>query len=236
MTEEIFRDNAYEKTCEAVVTQVDEKGISLDRTIFYPASGGQPGDTGVIRRADGQEVAIVDTIKAVGSGTHLHIPGEGALSLVEGDKVTAEIDWARRYAHMRMHSALHLLCALVDGGVTGGSIGEMKSRLDFDLPDTALDKEQITADLNRLVEEDHPMQARWITDEELAANADLVRTMSVQPPSGTGRVRLMEIADVDLQPCGGTHVGRTGEIGRLRVGKIENKGRHNRRINIHFEE
>ncbi|MDA0305865.1 MAG: alanyl-tRNA editing protein [Proteobacteria bacterium] len=236
MTEEIFRDNAYEKTCEAVVTGVDEKGISLDRTVFYPASGGQPGDTGVIRRADGQEVAIVDTIKAVGSGRHLHIPGEGAPTLVEGDKVTAEIDWARRFAHMRMHSALHLLCALVDGGVTGGSIGVMKSRLDFDLPDTALDKEQITADLNRLVEENHPMQARWITDEELAANADLVRTMSVQPPTGTGRVRLMEIADVDLQPCGGTHVGRTGEIGRLRVGKIENKGRHNRRINIHFEE
>lgn len=236
MTEEIFRDNAYEKTCEAVVTQVNDQGIRLDRTVFYPASGGQPGDIGVLRLADGQVVSIVDTIKSVGSGTHFHVPDEDAPSLAEGDKVTAEIDWARRYAHMRMHSALHLLCALVDGGVTGGSIGAMKSRLDFDLPDTALDKEQITADLNRLVEEDHPMQARWITDEELAANADLVRTMSVQPPTGTGRVRLMEIADVDLQPCGGTHVGRTGEIGRLRVGKIENKGRHNRRINIHFEE
>jgi len=236
MTEEVFRNNAYEKTCEAMVTQVNDKGIRLDRTVFYPASGGQPGDIGVLRLADGQVVAIVDTIKSVGSGTHFHVPDENAPSLAEGDRVTAEIDWARRYAHMRMHSALHLLCALVDGGVTGGSIGAMKSRLDFDLPDTALDKEQITADLNRLVEEDHSMQARWITDEELAANADLVRTMSVQPPTGTGRIRLMEIADVDLQPCGGTHVGRTGEIGRLRVGKIENKGRHNRRINIHFEE
>ncbi len=236
MTEEIFRDEAYEKTCEAIVAQVDERGIRLDRTVFYPASGGQPGDTGVFRLSDGQEVPIVDTIKAVGSGTHLHIPAEGAPSLSEGDSVTAEIDWQRRYTHMRMHSALHLLCAVIDGGVTGGSIGENKSRLDFDLPDTTLDKEQITSDLNRLVEEDHPMEARWITDEELAANLDLVRTMSVQPPTGTGRVRLMEIAGVDLQPCGGTHVRRTSEIGRFRVGKIENKGRHNRRINIHLEE
>ena len=236
MTEEIFRDEAYEKTCGAIVAQVDERGIQLDRTVFYPASGGQPGDTGVFRLSDGQEVPIVDTIKAVGSGTHLHIPAEGAPSLSEGDRVTAEIDWQRRYTHMRMHSALHLLCAVIDGGVTGGSIGENKSRLDFDLPDTTLDKEQIMSDLNRLVEEDHPMEARWITDEELAANLDLVRTMSVQPPTGTGRVRLMEIAGVDLQPCGGTHVRRTGEIGRLRVGKIENKGRHNRRINIHLEE
>jgi len=153
-----------------------------------------------------------------------------------GDRVTAEIDWERRYRHMRMHSALHLLCAVVEGGVTGGSIGADKSRLDFDLPDTQLDKEKITAELNRLVAEDHPMGARWITDDELRANPELVRTMSVKPPAGSGRVRLMEIPGVDLQPCGGTHVGRTGEIGKLWVGKIENKGRHNRRVNIHLAE
>lgn len=236
MTEEIFRDDAYLKSCEATVTGVSEFGIVLDRTVFYAASGGQPGDTGVLRTADGAEIEIADTIHEKGTGIHLHVPDEGAPSPSVGDTVTAEIDWDRRFIHMRMHSGLHLLCAVVDGGVTGGSIGAEKSRLDFDLPDTALDKEQITANLNRLVDEDHPMAARWITDEEMTANPDLVRTMSVSPPMGSGRVRLMEIDGVDLQPCGGTHVGRTGEIGKLRVGKIENKGRHNRRINIHFDE
>jgi len=240
MTEEIFRDDAYAKTCEATVTGVNEFGVQLDRTVFYPAGGGQPGDIGVFRTADGIEVVIADTIHEKGTGVHLHVaadvPVGGQPPLSVGDKVTAEIDWRRRFAHMRMHSGLHLLCSLIEGGVTGGSIGAEKSRLDFDLPDTALDKEQITAGLNRLVDEDHPMDARWITEEELAANPDLVRTMSVRPPSGSGWVRLMEIPGVDLQPCGGTHVKRTGEIGRLRVGKIENKGRHNRRVNIHFDE
>jgi misacylated tRNA(Ala) deacylase len=236
MTEEVFRDDAYAKACEATVTHVDGRGIQLDRTVFYPAGGGQPGDSGVLRRADGGEVPITDTFKSTDTGDPVHVPAEDAPALSPGDKVTAEIDWDRRFAHMRMHSALHLLCAVIKGGVTGGSIGAEKSRLDFDLPDTSLDKEQITAELNRLVEEDHPLDARWITEDELGANPDLVRTMSVKPPTGTGRVRLMDIPGVDLQPCGGTHVGRTGEIGRLRVGKIENKGRHNRRINIHLEE
>jgi misacylated tRNA(Ala) deacylase len=236
MSEKIFRDDAYVKTCEAVVTQVSEYGIQLDRTVFYPTGGGQPGDSGTLKTADGHEVSIIEAIKEKGSGHHLHVPGEGAPELAVGDAVMAEIDWDRRYAHMRMHSALHLLCAVIDGGVTGGSIGAEKGRLDFDLPDTSLDKEHIAAELNRLVMEDHPMTARWITEEELDANADLVRTMSVQPPRGSGRVRLMEIDGVDLQPCGGTHVGRSGEIGKLRVGKIENKGKHNRRINLHFDE
>ncbi len=236
MTEEIFRDDAYAKTCEAAVTGIGEYGIELDRTVFYPAGGGQPGDTGVLRTSGGVEVVIAEAIHEKGTGIHLHVPADGQPVLSVGDKVTAEIDWDRRFAHMRMHSALHLLCSLIEGGVTGGSIGAEKSRLDFDLPDTALDKEQISAGLNRLVDEDHAMDARWITDEELAASPDLVRTMSVRPPAGSGRVRLIEIPGVDLQPCGGTHVGRTGEIGRLRVGKIENKGRHNRRINIHFDE
>jgi len=236
MSEKIFRDDAYVKTCEAVVTQVSEYGIQLDRTVFYPTGGGQPGDSGTLKTADGREVSIIEAIKEKGSGHHLHVPGEGAPELAVGDAVMAEIDWDRRYAHMRMHSALHLLCAVIDGGVTGGSIGAEKGRLDFDLPDTSLDKEHIAAELNRLVMEDHPTTARWITEEELDANADLVRTMSVQPPRGSGRVRLMEIDGVDLQPCGGTHVGRSGEIGKLRVGKIENKGKHNRRINLHFDE
>jgi misacylated tRNA(Ala) deacylase len=236
MTEEVFRDDAYARACEATVTAVTDGGIQLDRTVFYPEGGGQPGDSGRLRAADGRQVVIANTVKAAAAQAPVHVPADGQPALAVGDRVTAEIDWDRRYRHMRMHSALHLLCAVVDGGVTGGSIGTDKSRLDFDLPDTQLDKDKIAAELNRLVSEDHPMGARWITDAELQASPDLVRTMSVKPPQGTGRVRLMEIPGVDLQPCGGTHVRRTGEIGRLRVGKIENKGRHNRRINIHLEE
>jgi misacylated tRNA(Ala) deacylase len=236
MTEETFRDDAYARTCEAIVTAVDGDGIRLDRTVFYPMGGGQPGDTGLLRTADGRSVAIADTRKHPHSGEHIHVPAEGAPALAPGETLSAEIDWQRRYRHMRMHSCLHLLCAVVTGGVTGGSIGEAKGRLDFDLPDQTLDKEHITAELNRLIEENHPLDARWIDDGELAANPDLVRTMSVKPPSGAGRVRVIEIAGVDLQPCGGTHVRTTGEIGRVRVGKIENKGRHNRRINVLFDE
>ena len=236
MTEEIFREDAYARTCEATVTGIGDEGIQLDRTVFYAAGGGQLGDTGVLTAADGRAVAITDTIRDKASGVHLHVAAPDAPALAVGDAVTAELDWDRRYTHMRMHSALHLLCAVIDGGVTGGSIGAEKGRLDFDLPETSLDKEQIAADLNRLVDEDHAMAGRWISDQEMDANSDLVRTMSVQPPRGSGRVRLMEIDGVDLQPCGGTHVARTGEIGRLRVGKIENKGKHNRRINLHFDE
>ncbi len=235
MTEEIFRDDAYAKACEATVTHVDGTGVRLDRTVFYPEGGGQPGDSGVLKAADGRQVRIADT-KNGGDGAIVHVAAPEQPAVAPGERVTAAIDWPRRYRHMRMHSALHLLCAVVAGGVTGGSIGADKSRLDFDLPDTRLDKEKIAADLNRLVAEDHPMGARWITDAEMAANPELVRTMSVKPPADTGRVRLMEIPGVDLQPCGGTHVARTGEIGKLRVGKIENKGRHNRRINIHLED
>ena len=236
MTEEIFRDDAYARTCEATVTAVEDDGIRLDRTVFYPMGGGQRGDIGVLRTADGRGVAITDTLKHPHSGEHLHVSADGAAALAPGESVKAEIDWQRRHRHMRMHSCLHLLCAVVSGGVTGGSIGEAKGRLDFDLPDQTLDKEHITAELNRLIEEDHPLEARWIDARELAANPDLVRTMSVKPPSGEGRVRVIEIAGIDLQPCGGTHVRATGEIGRVRVGKIENKGRHNRRINVLFDE
>lgn len=233
MTEELFREDAYLKTCEATVTTVGEQGIVLDRTIFYATGGGQPGDTGTLTMADGRVLRITDTIKDRDSGAHLHIAAEGSPMPGVGDTITCSIDWDRRYRLMRMHSALHLLCAVVDGGVTGGQIGEDKSRLDFDLPDTNIDKDAITAKLNQLVTAAHPMSHRWITDEEMMANEDLVRTMSVKPPMGAGRVRLMEIAGgVDLQPCGGTHVANTSEIGTLSVGKIENKGKHNRRINV----
>ena len=236
MTEELFRQDAYVRSCEAVVTAVDERGIVLDRTVFYPTGGGQPGDTGVLRADGGAEVAITDTVKDRGTGEHLHVPAEGAPSVSVGNTVRAEIDWQRRHRLMRMHTCLHLLCGVIDGGVTGGSIGEAKGRLDFDLPDTALDKQAITAELNRLIGEDHPVSAEWITDAELAGQPDLVRTMSVKPPSGAGRVRVLKVEGVDAQPCGGTHVKSTAEIGRVRVGKIENKGKHNRRVNVLFDD
>ncbi len=228
----IFREDAYRKSCEATVVGADGAGIRLDRTVFYPQGGGQPGDVGHLRLAAGEVIPIVDTRKGAEPDQVLHIPEAEAALPAPGTKVTAEIDWDRRYRLMRMHSCLHLLCAVVTGDVTGGQIGDGKGRLDFNLPDTRLDKDEITADLNRLIAEDHLVAARWISPAELAANPDLVRTMSVKPPMEAGAVRLLEIAGIDLQPCGGTHVRRTGEIGEVRVRKIENKGRQNRRINI----
>ena len=236
MTEELFRQDAYLKSCEATVTAIDGAGIALDRTVFYPVGGGQPGDTGSLTAADGRTIAIADTRKDKASGAQLHIAEDEDHGLGVGDTVTATIDWERRHRFMRMHTCMHLLLSLIDGDVTGGQIGDGKGRVDFNLPDTKLDKEAIGTALNRLIEEDHPTAARWITDEELAAQPELIRTMSVKPPTGAGTVRLMEIAGVDLQPCGGTHVARTGEIGSIRVGKIENKGRQNRRVNLVFSE
>ena len=229
----IFRDDAYCRSCQATVLASEPGGIRLDRTVFYPTGGGQPGDAGVLRWADGQ-ARIVDAHKGEGQDEVLHVPAEGADLPEPGVQVEAEIDWERRHRLMRMHTCMHLLCALVTGDVTGGAVGDGKGRLDFNLPDTSLDKERIGAELNRLIAEDHEVRPRWITDEELAANPQLVRTMSVKPPMGAGKVRLLEIAGVDLQPCGGTHVRRTGEIGSVRIGKIENKGRQNRRVNILF--
>jgi misacylated tRNA(Ala) deacylase len=234
MTEEIFRQDAYVKQCEARITAVDEAGIHLDRTVFYPMGGGQPGDTGVLRLKDGHEIEISDTRKDAASGDIVHIPEGEVQAGLEGQQVEARIDWERRHRLMRMHTLMHLLCAVIPAGVTGGSIRDGSGRLDFDLPESTLDKEHITAELNRLVEENHPVSARWISDEELAENPDLVRTMSVKPPMGTGKVRVLEVAGVDLQPCGGTHVAATGEIGRVRVRKIEKKGKHNRRVNLEF--
>ena len=228
----IFREDAYRRSCEATVLGADAAGIRLDRTVFYPQGGGQPGDVGRLRLAAGAVISIVDTRKGAEADQVLHIPEAEAALPAPGTKVSAEIDWDRRYRLMRMHSCLHLLCAVVTGDVTGGQIGDGKGRLDFNLPDTRLDKEQIGIALNRIIAEDHPVASRWISAAELAANPDLVRTMSVRPPMDAGPVRLLEIAGVDLQPCGGTHVRRTGEIGEVRVRKIENKGRQNRRINI----
>ena len=232
MTEEIFRDDAYAQSCTANVLEADERGVILDRTVFYSEGGGQPGDTGTITTADGSSVQVVGTYKDRDGRGILHVLAEGENPLTAGTEVTAEIDWDRRYKHMRMHSCLHLLCSLVDGGVTGGSISVEKSRLDFDLEDVTLDKEDLTAGLNRLVEENHCLSASWINDEEMEAQQDLVRTMSVKPPTGTGKVRLMHVEGIDLQPCGGTHVKASGEIGQVRVSKIENKGKRNRRVNI----
>ena len=228
----MFRDDAYQKSCSATVVSADQSGIRLDRTVFYPMGGGQPGDCGVLRLADGTEIKIVDARKGDALDDVLHIPEEGAALPAPGATVEAEIDWDRRHRLMRMHTCMHLLCAVITGDVTGGQVGDGKGRLDFNLPDTQLDKEAIAAALNRLIEEDHPVEPRWITDQELESSQQLVRTMSVKPPSGAGKVRLLEIEGVDLQPCGGTHVRRTGEIGPVRIGKIENKGRQNRRVNI----
>jgi misacylated tRNA(Ala) deacylase len=225
----IFRRDAYVTSTEATVLAVDERGLVLDRTVFYPTGGGQPGDSGVLRH-DGAEIRLIDAIKGDGPDSVIHVHEPGAALPAVGSTVEVEVDWERRFAHMRMHTCLHLLCAVVPGAVTGGQIGADKSRLDFNVPSASLDKDELMAALNRLVEGDHPVRYRWIDDAELEANPDLVRTMSVKPPTGTGQVRLVEIEGVDLQPCGGTHVGRTGEIGRVEVIKIENKGKQNRRV------
>ncbi len=233
MTEPLFRDDAYLKTCEATVLEAGADGIRLDRTVFYPLGGGQPGDSGRLVLPDGAVVTIADTRKAPDGHGIMHLPADADAALpAPGSTVTASIDWQRRHRLMRMHTLLHLLSSQVAGGVTGGSIGDGKGRLDFDLPDKTVDKEALTAALNALVARDAPVSVRWITDAEMAAQPELVRTMSVQPPTGSGRVRLLEVEGIDLQPCGGTHVARTGEIGQVSVTKIEKKGKHNRRVNL----
>ena len=232
MTEHLFRDDSYLRSCAARIMGVDGRGIRLDRSVFYPMGGGQPGDNGVLRLGSGETVAIVDTIKGDGPADIIHVPASGVTLPSPGDELIAEIDWERRHRLMRMHTCLHLLCAVVPGAVTGGQVADGRGRLDFDVPGSSLDKAEITARLNELIAAGHPVTPRWITDDELAAQPDLVRTMSVKPPTGSGRVRLMEIAGVDLQPCGGTHVANIAEIEQVAVSKIENKGRQNRRINV----
>ena len=236
MTKELFREDSYVTDCDAIVTQVDNRGIQLNSTVFYPEGGGQPGDTGTIEFPDGSVARVINTIKDRESSELIHVLEETAPQQIIGNPVIVRIDWERRYRMMRMHSAMHVLCSIVEGGVTGGQVGENKSRLDFDLPDISLGRDNIQNEIDRIIDEDHKIQHRWITDEEMKSNANLIRTMSVKPPIGTGTVRLLEIDGVDLQPCGGTHVAGTKEIGCLKVGKIENKGKHNRRINLHLED
>ncbi len=230
----IFQHDTYARSCEAVVVSAAPEGIRLDRTVFYATGGGQPGDRGVLRLEDGGAVEIVDTRKGASLDDVVHVPAEGAALPAPGARVTAEIDWERRHRLMRIHTCLHLLSAVLPYPVTGGQVGDGKGRLDFDIPEAILDKAEITAELNRLIGEDHAVAPRWITDEELDAQPELVKTMSVKPPRGVGRVRLIDVAGVDLQPCGGTHVARTGEIGPVEVVKIEKKGRRNRRVVVAF--
>ena len=233
MTERLFLDRPTLAHTEATVLRSAPEGIVLDRTIFYARGGGQPGDIGWLRWG-GSEIAITDTVKGEGE-TILHLPAPGGALPAAGTVVSAEIDWDRRHRLMRMHTAMHLLCSVIKGAaVTGGSVGAERSRLDFDLPDPPA-KEAVEAGLNALIAADHPVRIEWVDEAVLDTDPGLVRTMSVKPPRGTGRLRLMRIGDetlVDLQPCGGTHVSRTGEIGPIQVVKIENKGKQNRRIII----
>ncbi|HWP95131.1 MAG TPA: alanyl-tRNA editing protein [Gammaproteobacteria bacterium] len=231
MTHELFREDAYLRECAAVITAVDERGIRLDRTVFYPEGGGQPGDTGVLLLEDGSAIVIADTRKGEQPGEILHVPAVPPPPLRPGMRVVARLDWARRYRLMRMHTCLHVLSAVIVAPVTGGQVGDGYGRLDFDLPEPPV-REAVEEHLNRLIAEDHAVGYRWITDAELAARPELVKTMAVKPPAGLGRVRLVEIAGVDLQPCGGTHVARTAEIGRVAVTKIDKKGQHNRRVRL----
>lgn len=237
MTELLYRADAYARDCSArVIALTPEGGLVMDRSVFYPAGGGQPGDSGWLDW-EGGRLAIVDTVKA-GDGVAL-VPEQGAVLPSAGAEVALALDWARRHAHMRTHTALHLLSVVLPLPVTGGAIGALKGRLDFDMPEAPGDREALEAALNDLVQRDLPVTEDWITDAELAANPGLVKTMSVRPPAGQGRVRLVRIGQgaeqVDLQPCGGTHVARTAEIGRVTLGKIEKKGRQNRRVTLHLQ-
>jgi len=238
-TQFLFRNDAYLRHVEAEVTGIDENGaIFLNQSIFYAQSGGQPGDSGVLRSENGQSVIITNTVHPGDKTEIAHLPGDGDWRPQIGEMVSCEINWERRYKLMRMHSALHLLSVLFPFPVTGGSIGEEKGRLDFDMPEVPENLEQIQADLDRLIQENHKVSAEWISEEELAANPEMVKTMKVKPPVGQGRVRLIRIASgedlVDLQPCGGTHVANTGEIGTVVLGKIQKKGKQNRRVNLLF--
>ncbi len=237
MTEFVFRSDSYLKSLDASVTEVTpEGGIVLDRTIFYAASGGQPNDTGRIVTADGRVVPIVNVIHPEGDKTRIvHVPSDGTPALSPGDHVTLEVDWDPPLPRlMRMHTALHLLSVVFPFPVTGGSVGEDKGRLDFDMPEVPDNLAELEARLTAMVAGHHAVTQEWITDAEMAANPGLIKTMKVKPPMGQGRVRLIRIGDVDLQPCGGTHVANTSEIGPLKLGKIEKKGAQNRRVALLF--
>ncbi len=232
-TELLFRDDAYLKTTQARVLGINERnGIILDRTVFYATGGGQPGDVGVLVSANGTQTKIATTVYGEDKSQIIHVPAEGEILPEIGSEVTATLDWDIRYKRMRIHTALHVLTTVLPYPVTGGAIGDGEGRLDFDIPDAGQDKDEITAELMRRISQNAEVIYRWITDEELEANPSLVKTMSVKPPMGTGRVRLVEISGLDLQPCGGTHVNNTREIGSVAITAIEKKGKINRRVRI----
>jgi misacylated tRNA(Ala) deacylase len=233
MTEPLFRDDAYLRSAPAtVVALTPDGGIVLDRTVLYAQGGGQPGDAGRLLRQDGSAIPIANAVYGPDRAAIVHVPAPGSAAPSPGEQVTVELDWEKRLPRMRVHTALHLLSVVLPYPVTGGSIGEGEGRLDFDIQEAGLDKADLTEKLQALVDRDAPVSFRWITDEELDANPGLVKTMSVKPPRGSGRVRLVEIEGIDLQPCGGTHVRRTSEIGTVVVSDIEKKGKQNRRVRI----
>ncbi len=239
MTQPLFRDDAYLRQTSGTVTAVTEEGgVILDQALFYAAGGGQPGDTGRLTWGVGQAASVENTVKGEGDAIVL-ILAEGDPRPEVGETVEQHLDWDRRHRHMRMHTALHLLSVVIPLPVTGGAIGAEKGRLDFDMPDAPEDKEALQERLNTLIARDLAVTEDWITEEELDANPGLVKTMSVQPPRGAGRIRLVRIGtddeQIDLQPCGGTHVARAGEIGAVRIGKVEKKGRQNRRVSLILE-
>ena len=237
-TEALFRDDSYLREADATVTGItDAGGILLDRTVFYATSGGQPGDTGTLTRADGAVIGIAGTVTGESKDEIIHLPAEGAPRPQVGEKLRLAIDWDRRFRLMRMHTACHLLTVVCPYPITGAAVGEDDSRVDFDLPDAGVTREDVTARLMELVRADHPVSGRWISDDELASNPGLVKSKNVRPPTGTGRIRLVLIGyegGVDSQPCGGTHVASTGEVGEIHIAKIEKKGRENRRFRIRF--
>ena len=231
-TELLFRDDAYLQSATARVVSVGERGIELDRTLFYPVGGGQPGDTGRLVRHNGETVAVVDTRKGETVDSVMHVLAPGSPPLEIGEAVTLNLDWRRRYALMRLHTALHVMSCVVIAPVTGGNIAPDKARLDFDIDIERLNAAHIETETNALIARSVHTETVWITDAELDARPELVKTMSVQPPRGAGRVRLLSIPGIDLQPCGGTHVLHIGEIGGIRVLRIKSEGKRNRRVEI----
>ncbi len=237
-TQAVFRDDAYLREAEAQVVAVNDRGgIILDRTIFYATSGGQPGDTGLLMRGNGGRIAVAATITGEHKDEIIHVPAPEQAVPEIGERLKLAIDWPRRHLLMRMHAACHLLTVVCPYPITGAAVGEEDSRVDFDIPDAGFSKEEVSAQLMDLVRANHPIYTRWISEEELAATPTLVKSKNVRPPSGTGKIRLVCIGDnasIDSQPCGGTHVSGTAEIGEIHIGKIEKKGRENRRFRIRF--
>ncbi len=237
-TQALLRDDAYLSTAQANVVAINDRGgIILDRTVFYATSGGQPGDVGFFQRANGSRIEIAATVTGETKDEIIHVPANGQPVSEIGETLTLQVDWPRRHKLMRMHTACHLLTVACPFPITGASVGEEESRVDFDIPDAAFTKEDVTAQLMAMVSANHRVFTQWITDEELAANSGLVKSKNVRPPSGSGRIRLVcigEEASIDSQPCGGTHVAATGEVGEIHIGKIEKKGRENRRFRIRF--